>query len=154
MTDILGSSRDAFLADVADRVPRTWAGVDFPAILDQVITWSTGRRNILEVRPPGDQNTVSFALRKVGHVLWAAYPRSEDGAKFVILPQVFPRLKDPERNALVSALQGVSPNIQITPTALLQVPLYIVATDGAMAGFLALLEKALTIARAHGPAAA
>jgi hypothetical protein len=154
MTDILTLSRAGFLADVAERVPHRWRGVDFAGILDQVINWSTDRQNQLEIRPPGDQNTVSFALKGVGHVLWAAYPRTEDGAKFVVLPQIYPRLAERQRGVLLSALQGVSPNIRIGPRQFLQVPMYTVATDTAMVGFLKLLGVALTFVRTHSPTTA
>ncbi len=154
MTDILAMSREAFLAEVKGRVPRRWADVDFAGILGQIITWSMGHRRSLEVQPPGEQFTVSFGLKNTGHVLWAAYPRAEDGAKFVVLPRLFPLLADAKRTTILNAVSNVSPNMQIRPDALLQVPFYTLGTDSPMAGFLELLGKALVIARTHKPAAA
>lgn len=67
----------------------------------------------LERRQPGDQNTVSFGLEGTGTVLWAAYPRSEDGAKVVVLSKSFRRLPARDQAALMSGLSEVAPELKL-----------------------------------------
>lgn len=79
-------------------------------------------------------------------MLWSAYPHIEDGPKVVVLPKSFRRLGQSDHDELLSHLKEVAPGVHITGTALLQIPMHLLATDRALNFFLDLLTAARTLA--------
>lgn len=108
----------------------------------------------LQVREPGHQYTVSFGLKSSDVVLWAAYPRREDGAKIVILPKTFRLLPDSDQAELLNRLRVIAPMISIAPAGLFQLPMHLLATDDRLSELKALLESAQAMAERHRPRAA
>lgn len=145
--ELLTRSREAFLREVRRRVPGALREVQFDGVLDALIDWSAVPSRRLEAREPGDQHTVSFSTLETGTVLWAAYPRREDGAKVVVLPRSFRTLSTAGKRGLLTQLAEASPTVKITGTGLLQVPLHLLASDRALKGFLELLSTALRLLR-------
>lgn len=150
---ISAHSRDAFLAEVRRRTPRRLATVDFANIIDTIIEWSAAETHRLVPRAPGDQHTVSFGFRESEDVLWAAYPRHEDGGKIVVLPQLFRRLAEAARVDLLERLHAFAPSVVISGTGLLRFPLHLLTRDESLAGACALLDAAARHARDYRRAA-
>lgn len=146
----LDRSRQAFLTDVARRVRGSLAAVDFAAIVDTLIEWSKANGRSLSVRDPLHQNTVSFAVTASDFVLWSAYPRNDDGAKVVVLPQLFHQITSRDRQILLEKLEVSVPTVKIEGRGMLQVPMHLIATDRAIIGFRALLDAASDIVKGYG----
>jgi hypothetical protein len=142
VNQLLRSSTSAFLDDVKGRVPKTLRFVNFEEIISVITRWSDSPVRRLEVREPDDQNRVSFCLIDSKIVLWAAYPRYDDGAGIVVLPRVFRRLDLSEQESLLDRLLDIAPKCSIKQGGLLQTPMHFLASDRALDGFLKLLEAA------------
>lgn len=140
--ELLAASRAAFLSDVSRRVPSQYRQVAFREILDALSDWSMDPQRKLDPRAPGNQHTVSFQVRQSQDVLWAAYPRDEDGAKVVILPQRFRRLSEATQISLIRQHTAVAPSIRVVGTGTLQCPMHLLASDRALSAYLDLLAQA------------
>lgn len=145
----------SFLAAVEERVPARYRGVDFAAIIKELVAWSTQPRRRLRLREPGDQAIVSFAPADTDVVLWSAFPRYEDGAKVEVMSRLFRRgLSDDEREVLMRDLAVVAPKVRIVGTGNLMLPMHLLATERAMLAFLTLLDHALSFLRPGAAGAA
>ena len=142
MTELLAASRAAFLTEVSRSVSPRYRDVAFQEILDALTEWSVEPHRELEVRPPGEQHTVSFGVRQTGDVLWAAYPRGDDGAKVVVLPRRFRRLPQKAQTSLIGQHSVVAPSIRVEGTNTLQCPMHLLAPDRALSAYLDLLAEA------------
>jgi hypothetical protein len=142
VNQLLRSSTSAFLDDVKCRVPKSLRLINFEEIISVITRWSDLPVRRLEVREPEDQNRVSFRLIDNNIVLWAAYPRYDDGAGIVVLPRVFRRLGLTDQHHLLDRLLDIAPKCTIKKRGLLQTPMHFLATDRALNGFLELLEVA------------
>lgn len=140
-----------FLAEVARRTSGRHRGIDFAAILDDLVTWSGEGNRGLVARAPGKQQTVSFGDPRSEAVLWSAYPRHGDGAKVVVLPKTFRRLTTGDQDKLVRQLGDVSPNVRVVGTGLLQLPMHVLAPSRALKSFYELLDVALSAVRSRSP---
>lgn len=138
----LESAKQAFLSEVALRTPEAYRAVAFASILDDLLTWTAGRANLIPRRPK-DQHTVSCGLRAYDTVLWAAYPRRRDGAKVVVLPKLFRRLPADQQMDLLARLHAIAPRVSIAANGLLQLPMHVLATERTMQLFMDLLDTAL-----------
>jgi hypothetical protein len=144
---VLEQSRREFLFETKARAAISLRQVEFDRILDVLIEWSQEASRALVVRNPGAQKTVSFGMPDPGHVLWIVYPRYEDGAKVVILPQRFNRLPSADREKLVRKLELATPSVRIDSSGLLQVPMHLLKEDRAMIAFRHVLETAYEVGR-------
>jgi hypothetical protein len=142
MDESVAASRAAFLADVSRRVSAQYRDVAFAEILDELIAWSSDRSRQLQVRTPGTQHTVSYAVRKTGDVLWAAYPRGGDGAKLVILPRRFRHLSETAQAELIQRHSAAVPEVHIEGTGTLECPMHLLTSDRALAAYMDVLDEA------------
>lgn len=149
MHDALETTSLAFLAEVMSRASSSMKGVDFGTILADLARWSQEPVRALKIRTPGAQHTVSFGLIESDVVLWAAYPRNDDGAKVVVLPRLFRRLPENARVELLNRVSEITPKVRIEGTGLLQLPMHLLTGDRALSGFLDLLALTLDFARKH-----
>lgn len=139
----LDANRLACINDINARRPRRYKEVDFAGIVDALIAWSKAQPKLFP-REAKDQNTVSFSVGAVGPVLWSVYPRREDGAKVSVLTHWFRKLPPDHKSDVLGQLARLSPSIQIHPSAELDVPLHLLATERALAVFRELLTAAIS----------
>jgi hypothetical protein len=142
MTGSPSTFRAAFLDEVRRRVSPRYRQVAFDEIIDALIEWSLVPSRRLDFRAPGKQHTVSFGVDKTGDVLWAAYPRRDDGAKVVILPRRFRLLPAGVQSDLISRQSAVAPSVRVGGTETLECPMHLLASDRVLAGYRDLLSEA------------
>lgn len=140
--NLLEMTTAQFLGDVRQRVPVRFSSIDFDEIVLRISEWSSSSERSLQPREAEDQNRVSFGLAENAIVLWAAYPRNVDGAGIVVLPRIFRRLSQGAQDSLLGRLAVVAPQMRLSRTGLLQLPMHLLAPTRALDGFLDLLGEA------------
>jgi hypothetical protein len=128
-------SKQQFLRNVGQIVPQSFKSIDFASIIDDLIVWSHSRSALSQAEPK-KQNTVSYCLPGSGYVVWAAYPRKQDGAKVVVLPQVFRRLDSMVQRDFLGHLLRTAPNAKIAAGGMLQLPMHLLSGAKPMRTFL------------------
>lgn len=104
----LKQCRDDFCAKMSTFVAHAGERERFANVVDDFIGWSLKHPGTVEHASDYEQNVVAFTRTSDGAVLWSAYPRRVDGAKFELLPGKASSLAAELREAVASVMQPLS----------------------------------------------
>jgi len=110
----LKQCRDDFCAKMTQFVAHDGERERYATVIDDFIGWSLKHPGSVAHAAEYEQDAVAFTRTSDGLVLWSAYPRRYDGARFELLPGKASSLSAELRQEVLAVMQPLSEEPELT----------------------------------------